>query len=65
MIGNGFDLNCGLKTQYRDVYAGYIRTEANSNVISQFKRDIESDIENWSDFELAMGEYISKLNSES
>ena len=24
LIGNGFDVNCGMKTKYTDVYEGYI-----------------------------------------
>ena len=64
MIGNGFDLNCGMKTRYKDIYEGYIMTVCHSKVVSQFKDDISDNIETWSDFELAMSEYASRLNSE-
>ena len=54
MIGNGFDLNCGMKSSYKDVYKKYIRTPSSSCVIEQFKRRINADIETWADFEVAM-----------
>lgn len=63
-IGNGFDLNCGMKTRYSDVYEGYVREESESDVIKKFKESISADIENWGDFEMAMARYAEKLYSE-
>ncbi|MBR5952225.1 MAG: hypothetical protein IKZ85_03035, partial [Pseudobutyrivibrio sp.] len=63
LLGNGFDLNCGLKTSYKDMYAGYIESKSQSEVIAKFKDEISGDIDSWADFELEMAEYASKLNS--
>ena len=65
MIGNGFDLNCGMKTSYKDVYRGYVKEKSDSNLINQFKRDISADIDNWSDFEMALAKYAGKFSDEN
>lgn len=65
IIGNGFDLNLGLKTSYTDFYKIYVEDadEEKNELIQYFKKSIpvssetKTKIENWSDFEKAMGEY--------
>ena len=37
LIGNGFDLNLGLKTSYRDFYKKYIKQKSNSEIVENFK----------------------------
>lgn len=64
MVGNGFDVDCGMKTRYRDMYPGYIKSPSSSSIIQQFKDSISSDIDNWGDFEMAMAEYAGILNNE-
>lgn len=64
MIGNGFDLNCGLKTSYINVYDEYVNTNSSSNVIKKFKNDIKIDYKNWSDFEIGMSKYALELDTE-
>lgn len=65
LIGNGFDLACGLKTRYKDVYNSYCKVlDSDSELIKKFKEDISSDYENWSDFEEGMAEYAKKLQNE-
>ncbi len=64
ILGNGFDINCGLKTRYRDVYDEYIITESDSKTIKDFKDNISKDFKTWADFELGMAEYAKLLNSE-
>lgn len=64
MIGNGFDLNCGLKTRYKDVYKEYCKTQSSNKLIQKFKEDINMDIQNWGDFEVAMCNYLPNFNSE-
>lgn len=64
LIGNGFDLNCGLKTRYKDVYNEYCQTQSSSELIKKFKEDINMNIENWGDFEVAMCNYLPNFNSE-
>ncbi len=64
MIGNGFDLNCGLKTRYIDVYNEYIKTESLTENISKFKKDISDNYSTWSDFEMGMSKYAQVFDSE-
>ena len=68
IIGNGFDLGLGMKTKYTDVYDGYIYSPSKSQVISDFKTELQShnsdNYKNWSDFEMAMAEYARRLTSE-
>lgn len=65
LIGNGFDLNCGMKTGYTDVYKKYINEASTSNVIKGFKKTIADDFKTWGDFEMAMAEYAQYLDNES
>lgn len=65
IIGNGFDKNCGLASDYKDVYKEYcIHKDGESEIIRKFKDDIENDIALWSDFEEKMSKYASKLENE-
>ena len=63
-IGNGFDINCGMHTSYKDVYTGYVKEESNSEKIKKFKNVIASNIDNWGDFEMSMASYAESLESE-
>ena len=65
LIGNGFDLNCGMKTAYRDIYSGYINEPTGSELINIFKKNISSQIDTWGDFEMSMAEYAKTLKNES
>ena len=64
LIGNGFDLNCGLNSRYTDVYKQYTKTESSSELISKFKKDIDFNTNRWGDFEVAMSEYLCNFKSE-
>ena len=64
-IGNGFDINCGMHTSYKDVYKGYVKEESNSEIIRRFKSDISSNIDNWGDFEMSMATYAARLANEA
>lgn len=64
LIGNGFDIGCGMKTRYTDVYSEYVNTPSKTDVISQFKQNIDSDYETWADFEMGMAKYAHLLDSE-
>lgn len=61
LIGNGFDINLGLKTKYSDFYNEYLESnkdvDKNSNV-GKFCEMIASDYETWSDFEGAFAQKI-------
>ena len=66
LIGNGFDLSCGMKTRYSDMYKEYCKILPNdSSLIKKFKSDIQKDVYNsWADFELGMAKYASELSNE-
>lgn len=65
LIGNGFDLNCGMKTRFSDVYKEYLKTRSETRAIEKLKSSINKDIEKWGDFEMAMAKFASRLNSET
>lgn len=66
LIGNGFDVNLGLKTKYTDFYDKYI--EANKTTtqecIKNFVNKIKDNYENWSDFEEAFAENVEGTDRE-
>ena len=66
IIGNGFDLACGLRSRFSDTYDGYIRSTptVKSDAINQFKEAIDQDIPSWADFEMQLAKYAKKFNSE-
>ncbi|MEQ1103402.1 AbiH family protein [Acinetobacter ursingii] len=61
LIGNGFDINIGMKTRYADFYNYYSSIPSESKLVNALKDHIKEDILNWSDLELAFGKYTSKL----
>lgn len=62
LVGNGFDLNLGLKTSYNHFLKYYIETSSSdSERIRNFKGDIEKNIETWASAELALGMYTDKF----
>ena len=67
LIGNGFDINLGLKTKYHDFYDYYIRVESNNAKIAQLKEHLQQDIKGqydyWSDLEIAMGKYTQNFST--
>lgn len=69
LIGNGFDLACGLKSSYPDVYEEYIKQPSQSQVVEKFKEDLVANKTkekwgNWSDFEMGMAEYAKNFINE-
>lgn len=67
LIGNGFDLECGLKTSYEDFYNYLIKNEhtldLRENLIyKEIKSAKELDEKNeWSNFEFALGEMTKDI----
>lgn len=59
MIGNGFDINLGLKTTYSEFIESYLRTESKNEQIDAFKSLIRKEIKEnpatWADAEMAFG----------
>lgn len=70
LIGNGFDLNLGLKTKYKDFLEVYT-SESNSaeaennSILSYFKKEISENEDLWSDAELAFGQLTNKFKSDN
>ncbi|CZQ80462.1 AbiH family protein [Trichococcus collinsii] len=64
LIGNGFDLNLGLKTTYKDFYKNYLSTldskSINNNILYRY---IDKNIEDWVDFETRLGLFTFPPNS--
>jgi hypothetical protein len=65
LIGNGFDLACGLKTSYRDFLKYYMNVTSDSNNITHFKETISMDLDTWADAEIAFGKYTEKYDSDN
>ena len=65
LIGNGFDLNLGLKTRYRNFYDYYISLPSKNFVIKQFKEVLSNNLDNWSDLELELGRYTKNFKAEN
>ena len=66
LIGNGFDLNLGLKTRYVDMYKDYIYSPSNNQDIAKFKDLLNADApgyETWSDFEMAMARHAKSFDN--
>ncbi len=63
IIGNGFDLNLGLKTSYKDFYDFYKNLESTKNSVNKLKTNISNNYKNWSDLELALGQYTEEFKT--
>lgn len=55
-IGNGYDINIGLKTGYPDFLKWYVAQSSENDLIADFKHVIRENIEYWSDLEIALGQ---------
>lgn len=77
LIGNGFDVNLGLKTRYCDFYKYYVNTDSSNKplAIERFKREIDNfikkernktdnDFIDWRDLEIALGKWTANLSAE-
>ena len=69
IIGNGFDINLGLHTQYEDFYKWYVAlpSEKDPLVVKNFKKEINKYIGkkssiDWSDLEVALGVYTTRVH---
>lgn len=60
LIGNGFDINLGLKTRYTDFYPYYL-SQNHDDIIS---KAIANDYDRWADLELALGQLLGGVTPE-
>lgn len=73
LIGNGFDISCGIKSSYSDFYTEYCSKESPQKHISDFRQEIQNEIDNniadedktWSDFEVGLGKYTKEFTEET
>lgn len=63
LIGNGFDINLNMKTRYTDFYKFYQKIETENHVLRELKKNIEKDVNTWSDLEYRLGQYMSRIKS--
>lgn len=63
LIGNGFDINLGMKTRYQDFYKFYSSIKSSNKLVQSLKDNIANNIENWSDLEIALGKYTEHLKT--
>ena len=67
MIGNGFDINLGLKTSYSDMYQEYIESPSKDSPVRLLKKVLKDDApmyETWGDFEMAMAKHATQYGDE-
>ncbi len=64
LIGNGFDMNVGLKTSYKDFLNYYCDIYNDDQKINEFKKQINCNKELWSDFENRLGQYTNDVPDE-
>lgn len=60
-IGNGFDINLGLKTRYSDFYEYYKEHATETSIILQWMIG-DPNKENWADLETALGRKLEDLD---
>lgn len=66
MLGNGFDLQLGLKTSYRSFLEWYIKSDTQDPDILEFRNYLKNKNSMWwSDAEIAMGEYLGEFTDDS
>lgn len=62
ILGNGFDIAQGMKTSYPDFYQ-HLKNNNNNNskLLQQVLEDINENKTLWSDMEIALGKFTSKI----
>jgi len=66
IIGNGFDIQLGLKTSFKDFYKSYCKVKKTDvEEIKTFKSILSKDIDSWADFELMYGKYSDDCENTS
>lgn len=66
LIGNGFDVGIGMKSRFKDFFPVYQKNACEKEEsIRSFSDEIGSDYDTWADFEVALGKYTLKFNTET
>lgn len=64
IIGNGLDISLGMETQYKAFLQNYYLTKDNpKETILKLKKNINQNLDNWSDAELEFGNYAKYCDS--
>lgn len=58
LIGNGFDINLGLNTKYKEFYPFYF-DQCHTHKLAN---EIQKDYEKWADLEIGLGKYTKKVS---
>lgn len=65
LIGNGFDINLGLKTRFTDFYQYYLQQDSSSLSVQLFKSRLSNSLEKWADLEVVLGDYAKYFTNET
>lgn len=66
LIGNGFDLSVGLASRYSDYFPVYEKeVKEKDKLFQDFSNEINSNIRDWSDFELELGKYTQHFDADA
>jgi len=63
LIGNGFDIACGLKTRFSDFIKDYLSSQTDDADICSFMSLIKQDLCTWADAEYAFGQLTETVNN--
>lgn len=64
LIGNGFDINLGLKTSYKDFYPYYIKKYPDEMISKIISLNHDNDFNNWADLELGLGNMLKSISKD-
>lgn len=63
LIGNGFDINLGMKTRFTDFCNIYQEIETDNEALNLLKQNIKENVITWADLEKRFGEYCVNIAS--
>lgn len=66
LIGNGFDIGLGMKTQYSQFIPHYIKSRKDEKkVLKDFSKHLGNNVDKWSCFEKQLGEYTLDFSKDN
>ena len=64
LLGNGFDINLSLPTDYQSFYDVYLKEASPSVTVSELKKYLNQErYQTWADLEWGLGQYTTKVKS--